>query len=335
MRNSRAINPKDFLDLKSDRERLVFLCKLANLAPSSHNMQPWFFSIGKKSIGLMPNSRLRLKVADPQGREFYTTFGTLIGLLKMIASSYGLKFEWKSGDNLGVEIGRFIFTDLTPRDPDYITLSAIIGRHNSRLPFKLDSLSEVFLNKIQSYVAPSAELKIITDKQTQQKIETLILNSVKEAFADKPFCEELYPWLKNSWFRSEDGLPGYNLGVPFLFSLIFPYLTRQGVTSVKQVEIHKKMLSNCAVYGVICNDEEQDQSWISVGESFIQVAIEAQKSGVSIGVMQAAIENVSDRVRLKEILNTQKLPQMFFRMGYCDLIHTHSPRRPIDKVIVK
>lgn len=72
-----------------------------------------------------------------------------------------------------------------------------------------------------------------------------------------------------------------------------------------------------------------------MGEEFIQIAVEAERNGISIGIMQAAIENASDRVRLQEILNTKKLPQMFFRLGYCDLTHKHSPRRGMDKVIVK
>src|SRR3989344_648627 len=296
----RDINPKDYLDLKDDREKLVFLCKLANLAPSSHNMQPWFFRIMEKSITLIPNPYLRLKVADPQGREFYITFGTVVGLMKLIAHSYGLKFEFRFSDNLETEIGRFIFTDLRSTGVDHNTLKAIIRRHNSRLPYRHDALPEGFINILRSFDASVGELKIISDQSTQRKIEIVILNSVKEAFADKFFCEELYPWLKNSWFRFEDGLPGYNLGVPFLFSWVFPYLTRRGLTSNKQVEIHGRMLSNAAVYCIICGDQDQDKAWISIGEAFIQIAVEAERNGISIGIMQAAIENASDRVRLQE-----------------------------------
>jgi hypothetical protein len=317
----------------SSGEKLKLLVTLANLAPSSHNMQPWLFRIEDESIVLLPNPKLRLMVADPDGREFFITLGTVIGSMKLVARAYGLGFEYSKSNNIDREIGRFRFTSLEAVKPDYELLKAFVQRHNSRLPFSKNPLPEKFIEKIRNALAGIADFTIIIDEELKGRIERNILDSVKDAFADKNFCLELAPWVKKSIGRHEDGLPGYNLGMPFLLSLIFPWMIRNIDISNLQVKIHKRMLDNSSVYGVISANEETSEKWLEIGEAFLNVAVEAEKDQISIGIMQASIENAKNRKELQNIIGSEKLPQMFFRLGYCNLNHKHSPRRPLSKVL--
>ncbi len=328
----RQINPRDYLAF-GDADKIKFLIVLANLAPSSHNMQPWKFRADSQSIIVLPNFDRKLVVADPDSREFYITLGTVIGSLKVICDSYGLKYKFSIGRDLTKEIGRFDFESLESTSMDLVTLEAFINRHNSRLPFRKDSLPNSFLDKIKSIIVNSAQFDLVSNEKNKSDIEKVVLNSVREAFSDKAFCLELSPWVKPSVGNHEDGLPGYNLGMPFLVSLVFPFMLRHFDISNLQVKIHKKMLSNAAAYGVISTNEENPNKWIEIGEAFIKVAVECEKNKISIGIMQASIENRKDRQKLKALLGSSQNPQMFFRLGYCDLLHKHSPRRPIEKVL--
>jgi nitroreductase len=335
MSTKRGINPKSYLDFVDSRKRLEFIVTLANLSPSSHNMQPWFFRIDEQSVVVLPNRKLKLEVADIDAREFYLTLGTVIGSLKLISKNLGLSFTYKPSIDLNIEIGRFVFHDLNSNNPDFVTLEALIDRHNSRLPFRHDKIPNIFIDKVKSYLSEVAEFKIISDPDQKQNVEKVILHSVHEAFADKAFCLELAPWVKPSVGHHEDGLPGYNLGMPFILSLAFPFMLRHFNISNIQVKIHKRMLDNASVYALISSNEETPLKWLAIGEGFIQIAVEAQKNNISIGIMQASIENPKDRSELKKAAEVNALPQMFFRLGYCDLKHKHSPRRPLSKVLLK
>ncbi len=332
-KTSRSYDLESFSKLDA-KLKIEFLVSLANLAPSSHNMQPWLFRILDRTIVILPNHKLRLSVADPQAREFYITLGTVMGALKIVSQGYGLNYEYQKGSDLSQEIGRFTFTNLEPNNPDYERLTAFVNRHNSRLPFRKDGLPSHFLEKIKSLLPPTVDLVIVDEPDQKKVVERNIIDSVREAFADKAFCLELAPWVKRSIGHHEDGLPGYNLGMPFLASLIFPFMIRNMNISNLQVKIHKRMLDNSAVYALISSNEETPQNWLSIGEIFIQIAVEAEKNKISLGVMQASIENPKNREELIKLMGSDKLPQMFFRLGYCSLKHKHSPRRPLNKVLL-
>lgn len=333
MSHNRGIDPQKYPGLKTLEERMEFLVLLANLAPSSHNMQPWFFSIQNQTLQVLPNDHLHLLVADPDWREFYISMGTVLGSIELVANAYGLDYQFNSSDNLHAKIGEYVFTDLAPKNQDFTILHALINRHNSRLPFQIKPLPTEFLEKINSYIQGVGEFKLITEDSQKKQVENNVLDSVREAFADKNFCLELAPWVKSSAVKSEEGLPGYNLGMPFLMSLVFPWMIRNLDISNLQVKIHKRMLDNAAVYGIIGSDEETPRKWLEIGRAFIKLSVECEKNNVSIGIMQASIENPVNRKKLQEMLDLSVLPQMFFRLGFCELPHQHSPRRPLNKIL--
>jgi hypothetical protein len=123
--------------------------------------------------------------------------------------------------------------------------------------------------------------------------------------------------------------------MPFMLSLVFPLMIRNMDISDLQVKIHKRMLDNAATYVVLSTDKDSPESWLAVGEAFMNIAIGAEENKISMGIMQASIENPQDRKILQKQINTSKLPQMFFRLGYCDLVHKHSPRRSLTRVLIK
>ncbi len=326
--------PQQYLELKDDRGRLLFLAMLGSLAPSSHNMQPWLFKIANNSITVLPNFKRKLKVADPSGREFFITLGTLIKNLDIASKAYGLKYTIELGNDTSKKIASFNYTDLTPSNPNFQVLEALIQRHNSRLPFDGKEISENIIAELKKHQTEKVKIDFIKESEIKGKIKKITLDSVRKAFKDTNFRKELAPWLKPSLGYHDDGLVGKNLGMPFFISLIFPLMTRYTDTSELQVKIFNRMLENVPVHCVISTQIETPETWLDVGQVFEAVAIEAQSKGLSLGVMQAAIEDAEYNREFQSILNNGQKPQMFFRIGYTNKIHVHSPRIDVNKLTV-
>lgn len=336
MKIDRGINPQEYNNLKNNHERLCFLISLASLAPSSHNMQPWKFEIeSDRIIHVIADKSRRLYVADPQGREFAVTLGTLLGTMKMVADCYGLTYNYTIFEDLADKVATFEFQDLNAKQIDAKYLKALIGRHNSRLPFEEKPLPEEFLSVLETLPQAGVKLHLVSDSGLKSHLKPVVLESIRVAFQDKGFRNELYPWLKPSVGAHEDGLVGKNLGMPLLVSLIFPSMTRFFDISALQVKIHTRMLNNVPVFGVLTTKDDIAKEWLQVGMSFQKIAVEAEKNGISIGVMQGGVESKNHRSEIQRILGIEDKMQMFFRLGFCDKVHYHSPRRPLSKILVQ
>ena len=72
------INERNFPIKGTSIEKLKFLLRYAILAPSSHNTQPWKFSISEDKIKVFADKNRWLKVADPDQRELYISTGCAI-----------------------------------------------------------------------------------------------------------------------------------------------------------------------------------------------------------------------------------------------------------------
>jgi hypothetical protein len=57
-----------------DRDDLE-LVRLASLAASSHNTQPWRFRIGERSISIQPDRTRQCPAVDPEGAHLYRSLG--------------------------------------------------------------------------------------------------------------------------------------------------------------------------------------------------------------------------------------------------------------------
>jgi hypothetical protein len=70
-------------------EQLWFAASYAVLAPSTHNTQPWRFSIDEKDIDLLADLSRGLPVVDPQGRELIISCGAALFYLRLALRYFG------------------------------------------------------------------------------------------------------------------------------------------------------------------------------------------------------------------------------------------------------
>src|SRR5438105_2069360 len=84
-----SININDYNAQKTESEKLKFLLKFGVLAPSSHNTQPWSFSIEDNSILVYMEVGRRLPIADSNDRQLFLSIGCAIENIVIAADYFG------------------------------------------------------------------------------------------------------------------------------------------------------------------------------------------------------------------------------------------------------
>ena len=74
-------------------KRARFLVRYAVLAPSSHNTQPWLFTVADDEIRLFADMSRWLSVADHDKRELYLSLGAALENLLVAADHFGLGYD--------------------------------------------------------------------------------------------------------------------------------------------------------------------------------------------------------------------------------------------------
>lgn len=311
------------------------IAKLAALAPSAHNSQPWLFIIDeqKNCITVKPNLKRILGYSDPDHRQFYLSLGAAVANLQLGGQGYGLETSIEYNDK-GEE---GIWTTVTFRNGSGIVqqkiIDAVINRHNNRNLFTSTPLPENFKNNIKQILLNGATLHIIEDPEIKLKIKNVVAAATNEAFHDKKFTSELASWMHPSLKKYRDGFVGYNLGIPWPMSFLFPTMLKHLPLAKPQTKMQTDMLEHAPAYGVLTAAQDNPKQWLLTGQIFEKIAVEAEQNHIKIGAFGAPVETGQHYKNLQNILGTNERPQMFFRLGYTNKIPPKSPRLPLEQII--
>jgi hypothetical protein len=80
-----ALSARQFPVDGNARDRLLFLLRYAILAPSTHNTQPWRFTVAPERILVFRDRARWLQVADPSQRELHVSVGCALENLLIAA----------------------------------------------------------------------------------------------------------------------------------------------------------------------------------------------------------------------------------------------------------
>jgi hypothetical protein len=326
------ITPELFSAL-SEQAKLERLVYYASLAPSSHNTQPWLFKISDHKIELYPNWRRRLDKSDPEDRELYISLGAAITNLKTAAESFKLNFNCQIYPEAEA-VALFQFESLSTTDFNRQTLEILCLRHCNRAKFAEKALPEKFLHYLKELTGHnSVKISLVYEENKKTLVADIVARATEAAFLDKGFTEELSGWIKPSLKKYRDGLPGYNIGIPYPLSFVMPWMVKHLNVSKQQRKMVEGPLRHSAAYIILSTEDNNKETWLKVGQIFEQIALEAQKNKIELGVLAAAIEIGDFYKQLQAVININTRPQMFFRLGFCDNIPQSCPRLPLTQII--
>lgn len=333
---SRSLAPEVMAGLPEGEARLKFLLRYAILAPSSHNTQPWLFRIRHPEIEILINEERILAASDPIRRQAVISIGCAVANLLLAARAFTLKTHLRYApyqQRLAV-----VAVSGQPEPPSAegrALLQAIVERSNNRSLYRPDPADPQFIRWMGGFSDDHLHIIYADRPEIKQLLSAVVLEAVAACFKDRCFTSELSLWLRPSRAGYQDGLVGNNIGVPYLISFILPWLMKKFDLSRQQVNLHRAMLEQTPVIGIITTRRDDQESWLAVGERYETIAVAAQKQGLATAILAAPIEIGRGHQSLQDILKTPWRPQLFFRLGYPTQHLPPSPRLPLEKILLE
>jgi hypothetical protein len=291
------------------------LIRLASLAASSHNTQPWIFERTDGSILVRPDHSRRCPVVDPDDAHLYRSLGCAAENLVHAASQQQLRAAVRFDAGLDM-----VVVDLEPApevEPTELS-AALTTRQCTRTAFDGRSVPDEDLTRLRA--AGSSES---VDAGNRRQL------------SDRAWRGELLGWVRFNpaeALRRRDGLAGRVNGRPSLPNRLGRILAPLVIRAESQVRTDRTRLESSAGIAAFVASEDTKASWIEAGRCYERFALQADLLGIRTAHVNQPIEVHDLRPRLEHLLGTTGSAQLLIRFGYADYA-PYSLRRPVDDVI--
>lgn len=172
-------------------------------------------------------------------------------------------------------------------------------------------------------------MSFISDPNRLARIAELVREGTRKAYQSKPFCVEHADWLRTSWTRRKDGIPGYAIGIPPLLSLALPFIIKHKDVSAMRADTEYKKTMSANLFAVISAEKNDPLHWFAAGRAMQRLLLKATGMGIEQSPNAAPIEmGFADDVRA--LTNDGRLPQLIIRLGRAPALRRHTPRRPVE-----
>lgn len=342
-------------------EKARFLLRYAVLAPSSHNTQPWLFTVGDEAVRLFADLDRWLTVADPDKRELYVSLGAALENLLVAAEHFGMGYdvrylpgsdtahaatvrlsaegedgEAKEGEKTKEdekikedEEDEFESSESRPeatarRDPRLF--EAIPRRRTNRRRYQERTVPTEDLRALQeACVEEDVTLQFVADPRKTTAIADLTARAERRQFADPAYRRELGRWIGRGAFG--DSWLAAKLG-----KLLVTYLN----VGPRQARKDAGLARSAPLLAVVRTETDGRRAQIRAGQVFERVSLAATALDLQTHPMSALLEVPSLRRELTDLLGRpDRPPQHLFRLGFAATVAEPSPRRPPEAVLVE
>lgn len=324
MRTTPSVRARD------DRE----LIRLASLAASSHNTQPWLFDrTSEGSIVVRPDRRRRCPVVDPDDAHLYRSLGCAAENLVHAASLQHLAATVRFDAALDA-----VVVELEPApdvEPTELA-AALTTRQCTRTAYEDRPVPDEELTRLRAAGSSATiECLIRTSPADIDAVAELIDAGNRRQLGDPAWRAELLEWLRFNpaeALRRRDGLAGRVNGQPSLPTVLGRLLAPLVIRAESQVRTDRARLESSAGIAVFVAPGDTKASWVEAGRCYERFALQADLLGIRTAFINQPIEVADLRPRLEQALGTAGSAQLMIRFGYGDYA-PYSLRRPEDQVI--
>jgi nitroreductase len=324
------VHEQDFPQNGSAEERLRFLVSYAILAPSSHNTQPWRFMVGPETIQVFRDTTCWLSVADADQRELHISIGCAIENLCIAAEHFGYTPRIAylptpdGSDHMATVRLENTQQHTLRRDP--ALFGALTTRHTNHKPYTGQALTADDLRVLeQSSSEEDITLWLTDDSATRRRAEELITQGDARQFANPAYRAELGHWIGQGVF-----------GTPWLLAKLGQFAMTHINMSKNISKQDSELLLSAPVLGLLTAHTDDPRTHLRVGQVFERLALTAALRGIQIHPMSQGLEVPDLRREMANLLpEGAGIPQHAFRLGYAEPEDKHTPRRPLDEVLVE
>lgn len=329
------INKVVFQDLKTEEEKIRFLLRFAVLAPSSHNTQPWIFSVSTNKVNILLEPTRLLAASDKNDRQAYLSIGCAVENLSIAAEYFGYTVTQSLFPESGAVASLSFVADASAHTGNDQLIQSVLNRVTNRNKYSVtDDLPSDLLKKIKLLESTRTKIFLVTEKQEKEKIADIAVAASVEAMDDPDFRQELSKYVRSNLTSSKIGMPAFGFGIPTLASLVFPKLIKRfNLNRLAQKQDKNLLASHTPALVVIATEGDTATDWIIAGRLYEKIALFATSSGLSTAMWASPIQIGDHHLALKNLLGTNLRPQALFRLGYAIKKPPHSPRIPVAEVI--
>jgi len=322
------VDEDDFPARGTRSEQLHFLLRYAILAPSSHNTQPWRFSVDNRHIDVFTDVGRQLKVADTDGRELRLSIGCAIENVLVAAEHFGLKHQVTYFPEAGAEdlvATVRIDTDGSPspfRPPVLFDMLAV--RRTSHLEHDGRSISESVQKRLRECcVEDGIYLYLTSAVATKRRIDELIGRADLIQFADPAFRKELAYWIGEGVFGTS----------PLMSKLLKLTVSRINMGR-SQSQRDSALVMSSPVFGIFGSSGDDWTTQVKMGQVFERMCLLAASMNLWTQPMSQIVELPELRDTLTGVIPERGIvPEHPFRLGYA-APPVPTPRRPLEQVMV-
>jgi hypothetical protein len=314
-----------------DRTEMV---RLATLAASSHNTQPWKFAVRGGEVAILPDRSRRCRVVDPEDAHLYRSLGCAAENLVHAAAAQGLKATPRYDEKEDA-----VIVALEPSTSAQATAlyAAIAQRQCTRNRYDGRSVPNDVLTQLErASGGTGARGVFITDRPTIDKVTALVAEGNRRQISDPAFMAELAEWIRFNdaeALATRDGLIGRASGNPSVPRWLGKLFLRFAFSADKQNEKDIAGLASAAGVVVFAADANDKAAWVDAGRCYERFALTATALGIRNAFVNQPVEVLALRPELETLVKGAGHAQLVARFGYGPEM-PRSLRRPVAAVMV-
>ncbi len=316
---SHLVDHRHYFECKTLQEKLQFLLKFAELAPSRLNTRPWKFKVTDSQIRIYLDFSRRLDHIDPYNREMYISIGCVLANLEIAAEYYGLYYSTCIFTNEPLH-GLLCTIDFSLyREPKYVYPGALFHsiwkRHVNRQEFPADKIHSEDMQDLGNSVRwiEDISLYLTDDEYTRDYLSQITFESEEEQFGSNAFRRELSSWIKTD--PDAAGLLISDLNISPISALFYSLFKSYNFGEDKAY-LDRMLIQKSPLIGVLSSRDDTPSDWISVGVAFQVICLAAVSMGIAFHPMTSGIEVPYFRAKIQDITESEYVPQMLIRFGY-------------------
>lgn len=331
------VSEKEFPHDGTPAEKLAFCVRYAILAPSTYNIQPWYFRIGENSVSLFADRRHALPVIDPDDRELTIACACALFNLRLALRYFGYKDmtvltpEADNPDLLArVSLGAKLEHGM---DEDERKLfQAITRRHMNRGAFTEKDVGDELLRHLKSAASQEGAWLHVCTPPERKAIIQLIAEADHIQSGNKNFRRELASWADPRRQLTGDGMPGTGLRHADIMAAFTPTILRRFENGQRRPASDQELEAGSPVIAVLGSAGGGTAECLKSGAALMRVLLRAEALGLSVSLLNQPCEVPELRLRLHDELEHNGRAQMVLRIGYGGK-PVFTPRRPLSAVV--
>jgi hypothetical protein len=311
------------------------LVRLATLAASSHNTQPWKFRVREHSITVLPDFARRCPVVDPDDSHLFKSLGCAAENLVHAAAAQGYAADVSFDPTEEGVVARFQRSASAHASDVF---RAIPRRQCTKTAYDAGRLAHEQL-KLLEQAGQGAGVKavILTARQQLESVIEYVTRGNEAQLTDPAFRKELVSWIRfnpGQALRTGDGLSGRTGGQPPLPTWLAKLVIGLILTPKAQADADAKNIRSSAAIAVFVAVREDKATWVEVGRAYERFALQATALDIRNAFVNQPIEVRSLRPQFESSLDLDgEHALLIVRIGRAPLA-PFSLRRPLEEVMI-